>query len=394
MKIQALILLLICLFGWCWVATAQVRGFAGFGSTTPGGNNGVVVVVTSLEDTGPGTLREALDGGNNRRIIFGVGGTITLHNRLNIEGQSFITIDGATAPAPGITLTGNTLNIRNSHDIIVTHLRVRHSVGDNISVSNGSSNIIIDHCSLTNAGDENIGITEGTTNVTVSWCLIGDTRPVSPDLHTKGMLIANFKQPPVTRVSLHHNLFVNAFQRSPQISTPGLFDLRNNVIWNWGAYGIRMRNGVWANIINNVLDSATKPHRAIILVADGVRDASYIYIQGNQGPKGTDVNALSTLAAPFPVARVTTDPVTEVKQKVVQMAGAFPRDKLDMSLAKSVMATPSGATNAAAVGRTLPTAAPSGVDGSAQDMHGDAVDAKQGIADEATAEPELPANDP
>jgi pectate lyase len=394
MKIQVPTLLLTCIFGLFWVATAQVRGFAGFGSTTPGGNNGAVVVVTSLEDAGPGTLREALGSGNNRRIVFDVGGTITLHNRLNIKGQSCITIDGATAPSPGITLAGNTLNIRNSHDIIVTHLRVRHSVDDNISVSNGSSNVIIDHCSLTNAGDENIGITEGTANVTVSWCIIGDTRPNSFALHSKGMLIANFDRPPVTHVSLHHNLFINENQRRPQIDTAGLFDLRNNVIWDWGVYGIRMRLGAMGNIINNVFDSATKPHHAIVLVADGILDASYIYIQGNQGPKGTDVNALSTLAAPFPVAPVTTDPVTEVKQKVLQMAGAFPRDNLDMSLAKSVMAAPSGASDEVAVSHTPPTASPSGVAGLAKDMCDGAVDAKQVIADEAIAESERTANDP
>jgi pectate lyase len=386
MKIQVPTLLLTCILGLFGVATAQARGVEGFGSTTPGGNNGAVVVVTSLEDAGPGTLREALGSGNNCRIVFGVGGTITLRNRLKIEGQSFLTIDGATAPSPGITLAGNTLYIRNSHDIIITHLRVRNSVDDNITMTDGSSNVIIDHCSLTDAGDENIGITEGTANVTVSWCIIGDTRPNSFALRSKGMLITNFNRPPVTHVSLHHNLFVNEFQRSPQISTPGLFDLRNNVMWNWGEYGIRLRNGVWANVINNVLDSAAKPHRAIILVADGGLDTSYIYIQGNQGPKGPNVNALSTLATPLPVAPVTTDPVTEVKQKVVQMAGAFPRDHLDMSLAKSVMATPSGASDEAAVSRTLSTVSPSGVAGLPKDMCDGAGGTKQGSSDEAITE--------
>jgi pectate lyase len=333
---------------------AQVREFAGFGSTTPGGNNGTVVTVTSLEDSGPGSLREALDRGNNRRIVFAVGGTITLHSRLNIQGQSFLTIDGSTAPDPGITLDGNTLYIRSSHDIIVTHLRVRNAVHDNITVWDGSSHVVIDHCSVTNAGDENIGITEGTANVTVSWCIIGDTRPNSFALHSRGMLIANFNRPPVTHVSLHHNLFINEYQRSPQISTPGLFDLRNNVVWNWGVYGIRMRLGATGNIINNVFDSATKPHHAIVLVADGVLDASYIHIQGNQGPKGTNLNALSTLAVPVSVAPVAMDPVTEVKQKVLQGAGAFPRDDLDMSLVKFIIATSSGSregiANTAAVG--------------------------------------------
>ena len=48
MKIQVPTLLLLCILGLVGVATAQVRGFEGFGSTTPGGNNGAVVVVTSV----------------------------------------------------------------------------------------------------------------------------------------------------------------------------------------------------------------------------------------------------------------------------------------------------------------------------------------------------------
>ncbi len=35
-------------------------GFEGFGASTPGGNNDPVLVVTSLANSGSGTLREAL----------------------------------------------------------------------------------------------------------------------------------------------------------------------------------------------------------------------------------------------------------------------------------------------------------------------------------------------
>jgi pectate lyase len=310
-------------------STSLHADFEGFGSVTPGGNQGYLVKVTSLADSGPGTLREAVMKANNQRIEFAVGGIILLQKRLEIRGRSFITIDGSTAPAPGITLERNSLYIRKSHDIIVNHIRVRNSIGDGIVVWDGSYNVVINQCSVTNAADENINVTENTQSVTVSWCIIGDSGPDSFGLKTKGMLIANFKNLPVTNVSIHHNLFINQFQRSPQISTAGLFDVRNNVIRDWGAYGMRIRNGARGNIINNSFSTNNNPEKAIVIESD----AGALHVQGNQGPGSIDLNSLSTTSNTFPVARVTTHSVTEVEQSVLKRAGASPRDAIDIVLA-------------------------------------------------------------
>ncbi len=326
-----------CIAAWflslaIWIfPTLLSAGFEGFGTSTSGGQHGPLVVVTSLANAGPGTLRAALANGNSQRIIFAVGGIIHLHKALELRGRSFMTIDGSTAPPPGITLRGQGLVIRNSHDIVVTHIRVRNPLKVGILVWDGSSNVVIDHCSVTNGGDENMGITEDTRNITVSWCLIGDSRPNSFDLHTKGMLIANFKKPAVTNISLHHNLFINESQRSPQISTAGLFDMRNNVIRNWRAYGIRIRHGAFGNIVNNVFATQIKPRAAIILTDT----AGPVYIQGNRGPGNANVNAFSTAVIPFPVASVSTDPVTQGDPKVLKGVGAFPRDVIDAALVGS-----------------------------------------------------------
>jgi pectate lyase len=181
---------------------------------------------------------------------------------------------------------------------------------------------------LTDAGDENIGITQDCHDVTVSWCIIGDTRS-GGELKPKGVLIANFDKPAVTNVSLHHNLFLHESQRNPQISTVGLFDIRNNVIWHWRAYGIRMRRGARGNIINNVFKTEVNARKAILLT----ENPGPVYIEGNQGPGNFDVNLLSTAQSPFSVATVSTDPVEAVEQKVLRDAGALPRDEIDVGLA-------------------------------------------------------------
>jgi pectate lyase len=302
--------------------------YEGFGAATQGGKHGQEVEVTSLADSGPGSLREAIRKGDlPRRIVFRISGTVQLQRPLKIKQQSFITIDGATAPAPGITLAGNALHIQDSHDIILSHLRVRNSKADGITVK-GSHHIVIDHCSLTDAGDENIGITQDCHDITVSWCLIGDTRTVASGLRPKGLLIANFDKRAVTNISLHHNLFLHEAQRSPQVSTPGLVDIRNNLILHWQAYGIRMRRGARGNIVNNVFKTTENAGNAILL-SEG---PGPIYISGNKGPGEVDVNQLSTARKPFVVAAVTTDPASEIEQKVMQRAGAQPRDAADRIL--------------------------------------------------------------
>ncbi|RPI87334.1 MAG: hypothetical protein EHM41_05380, partial [Chloroflexi bacterium] len=50
-------------------------GAEGFGTDTPGGRGGKVFYVTSLADSGPGTLREALTDAGHRTILFNISGT-------------------------------------------------------------------------------------------------------------------------------------------------------------------------------------------------------------------------------------------------------------------------------------------------------------------------------
>jgi hypothetical protein len=99
------------------------RGAEGFGATTPGGRGGRVLRVTTLADSGPGSLRAALETRGPRIVVFAVSGVIDDERPLCIE-EPFVTVAGQTAPGDGITLAGEELRIQ-AHDVVLRHLRVR-----------------------------------------------------------------------------------------------------------------------------------------------------------------------------------------------------------------------------------------------------------------------------
>src|SRR5215831_17141243 len=85
-------------------------GAEGFGADTPGGRGGRRVAVSSLADSGPGTLREAANLRGPRTVVFSVAGLITLETPLAIN-EPFLTLDGQSAPGDGVCVRGSEVSI-------------------------------------------------------------------------------------------------------------------------------------------------------------------------------------------------------------------------------------------------------------------------------------------
>ena len=154
--------------------------YQGFGTTTtPGGSGGTVVRVTNLNDSGPGSLRDAVSKGN-RTVVFDVGGEILVANKYIEVLGAFLTIDGSTAPAPGITIKNGGIRIwgkKGAHNVIVREIRIRNAATDGIQIAWEAYNIQIDHVSIHGSGDGNLDISQGSRDVTVSWSVFAE--PVS-----------------------------------------------------------------------------------------------------------------------------------------------------------------------------------------------------------------------
>ncbi len=214
----------------------------GFGAVTEGhascDQSPTEVHVTTLADSGAGSLREAVSAGC-RHILFDVAGTIVLADDLNVA-FSYVTIDGASAPSPGITIEqpntyGTTIEARNSvgpvHDIIIRYLRMdgmaaSHENAGDIWGLDGEAhpvyNIVIDHVTARAATDGIFDVWSDVHDVTMSYNLMLDTVTM---LHLSTSDIAKKRE----RFSIHHNVFAGNNERQIRIRHDNnLIDYRNN----------------------------------------------------------------------------------------------------------------------------------------------------------------------
>jgi hypothetical protein len=263
-------------------------GAEGFGRMASGGRGGEVLIVSNLDDSGPGSFREAVERNTKRIIVFSVSGNIKLKSRLSIKHGN-LTIAGQSSPGDGICITDYPVSV-NADNVIIRYIRFRlgdesKQEADALSGIAGRENILIDHCSMSWSTDECASF-YGNKNFTMQWCIVSES--LNQSVHSKG----DHGYGGIwggRGASFHHNLIASHSSRLPRFSgsssTPNspeeLVDFSNNVIYNWkdnSAYG--GEKGRY-NIVNNYFKPGPATKSQKVWIVNPWQSYGKFFLEGN-----------------------------------------------------------------------------------------------------------------
>jgi hypothetical protein len=270
-------------------------GAEGYGRFAIGGRGGRVVKVTNLNDSGPGSLRAAVELDEPRTVVFDVSGLIVLKSTLGIRNP-YLTIAGQTAPGKGICLANYNMGMMGNHDVIIRYMRVRpgNTSGDTLDGMGmaSSDHSIFDHCSISWTQDESFS-SRGAKNITLQRTLISEALNVAGHRkYEKGKQHGYAASIGGDIGSFHHNLLAHCSGRNWSLAGglnqatrhAGRLDIRNNVVYNWGH---RTTDGGAAevNFVNNYYKPGPASDVFHVLMAEREAVAAFgpqmYYVDGN-----------------------------------------------------------------------------------------------------------------
>lgn len=318
-------------------------GAEGYGAYTKGGRGGRVFLVTNLSDSGPGSLREAVEAKGPRTVVFRVGGIIETKGL--VIREPYLTIAGQTAPGDGICIkkgegNGDAFELSHTHDVILRFLRFRagNNTGDIRCDSfrvYDSENFIVDHCSSSWGNPETFSASGSVDRYTMQWCIISEGN--NEQKHAFATIVGG------DRSTWHHNLFAHMFSRVPRWGDITVqCDFRNNVIYDWGhtcGYG-DMRT---LNYVNNYVrrGPSTTQRPPYFIIDPKAALPACLYLNGNimagmadvtlDNWKGVKGDRALQGASPFPAPPVQTQTAQEAFELALRKAGATlpKRDAVD-----------------------------------------------------------------
>jgi subtilisin-like proprotein convertase family protein len=320
-----------------------------------GFTNSTVYHVTSLGDSGLGTLRDAVSS-TNRTIVFDISGTINLLSQLVIT-NSYLTIAGQTAPG-GITVAGDMTTVQSAHDVVIRYIRFRPSnavtnnPGDSLQFTN-AQNVMVDHVSTSWSSNDLVSVL-GSTNVTVQWSIMADSLYITNNPHGFGSLLRYGQG----ALSFHHNLYADNYNANPRLGDNLSLDFVNNVIYDWGTnsgYSANDTNNLFGftnqlNYVCNYLIATTNSVLPAVAFRGGSTN-TWIFQTNNFIDSNTNhildgantgwnmfTNLYTQTNRAFPLPSVDTDEAFLAYEKVLDFAGAalFTRDFVDDNIVLGV----------------------------------------------------------
>jgi hypothetical protein len=380
-------------------------GAEGFGAAATGGRGGRVLHVTTLAESGPGSLRAALEAEGPRVVVFDVSGVIDLGeadcsdpfaeddaSNVLVIRHGDVTVAGQTAPGAGITLRGRLYTEYDERvgNVIVRHLRIRPAPydcadgGDQMDALRFAVNTLgmFDHVSVSWGVDENVDTYQG-TRLTLQWSIVGEgaTTGHPEGEHNYGMLND------AGRVSVLHDLFAHDQNRNPALAV-GPAESSGNVAYDvrHGFVNHNRARGDF-NLVGNtfvrgpsdelhpfffdggtgaayhVADTAVDDPGRLVGTVDDPWSEPYFTLgvgPGVRAPARFDFSGEPGWVAP------TVTRAEEARVAVLAQAGAFPRDVVDARMVADVQAR-TGGWGARQVDDLLeglhPTAPPADADG-------------------------------
>ena len=228
-------------------------GAEGYGAGAIGWKGGALIAVTTLDESGPGSLRDCVERDGPRVCIFRVAGTIRLSSPLMVRSNVYIA--GQTAPGQGIQLrnaesTHAPLIVKDASDVVVRFMKLRPGPStrksatiDALTMEN-AQRIYVGNLSLMFASDETFSVHVSrsvASDITLADSILAYSldRSNHPDgRDSKGALICSDTGEPSEnecgRISLLRNLFAHHRDRNPDVKATSLgpVEVVNNIFYD------------------------------------------------------------------------------------------------------------------------------------------------------------------
>lgn len=311
------------------VPQAAFPGAVGFGAGATGGAGGTTYHVTNLNDSGPGSFRDAV-GSSGRIVVFDVGGYVSLASAVSVKSN--LTIEGYSAPGQGIGIMGREVSFANSSNDIVQNIRFRQGTLDpdtgksSLSLSS-ATDMIFDHVSVEFGSWDDIDAV-GAKDITIQDSIIADPIGQQFGAHTE-----------TGPFTWYHDLFANSHNRNPLAKADTQFI--DNVVYGYqGGYTAGNSGGVFTHDVvddyfiaghetSNPNDAYYQMTNQKVYNSGNILDADK---NGSLGGSTLDVGGGATsLSAPWAptTASIATQSAHSAYTWDVANVGDLPRDQVD-----------------------------------------------------------------